>query len=349
MGHLQGWCVPNWALPKAQEVELCQEAPGCPAGAVPALTPTWIPSFPAPFPSPKRSHQRNGIPARPARGEGHTVPPRALVQDKDFHPFFLKKIKKISPNNRRMGRDWDGAKGHPKPSPTQGYGHGWALNIHSVRVSSGESGLGVSGLALPQVRMLQLKPQDWQGEGGDGSCAKPSLLGREKSQRIWGADPLHVHPGPAVIEWDPSSHIQHLHGPAQCHISHRRCPGKAAVLVPTPSSPSLPGARGSHSGQVPPSFCPCQGVFLPSLATGAGQGKRECQHRGGIAARLARANPPSIHIRPPSSFTSCLGPWEKEERDEQELGLCQGGQHGEKHMKTTGKNTMYIKKGPVMD
>lgn len=60
-------------------------------------------------------------------------PPRTLVQDKDFRPLYQKL--KISPNNRRMGGgDWDGAKGHPKPSPTQGHGHGRALNIHSVRV-----------------------------------------------------------------------------------------------------------------------------------------------------------------------------------------------------------------------
>lgn len=99
----------------------------------------------------------------------------------------------------------------------------------------------------------------------------------------------------------------------------------------------------------PPILLSLPGSFLPSLATSTGRGKRECQHHGRIVARLACANPPSIRIHPPSSFTSCLGPWEKEERDEQELGLCQGGQRGEKHMKTTGKNTMYIKKVPVMD
>lgn len=58
----------------------------------------------------------------------------------------------------------------------------------------------------------------------------------------------------------------------------------------------------------------------------------------------------SIRIRPPSSFTSRLGPWGKEEKDEWELRLCQGGQgEGEKHIKTTGKNTIYIKKVLVMD
>lgn len=119
---------------------------------------------------------------------------------------------------------------------------------------------------------------------------------------------------------------------------------RPAVMAPTPSSPSLPGAR-AH----PPILLSLPGSFLPSLAAGTGQGKRECQHHGGTAARLARANPPSIRIHPPSSFTSCLGPWGKEERDEQEPRLCQGGQHGEKHTKTTCKNTMYIKKVPVMD
>lgn len=39
-----------------------------------------------------------------------------------------------------MGRDWDGAKGHPKPSPMQGHGHRWALNIHSVRVGVASQG-----------------------------------------------------------------------------------------------------------------------------------------------------------------------------------------------------------------
>lgn len=33
----------------------------------------------------------------------------------------------------------------------------------------------------------------------------------------------------------------------------------------------------------------------------------------------------SIRIRPPSSFTSRLGPWEREEKDEREQRLRQGG------------------------
>lgn len=45
-------------------------------------------------------------------------------------------------------------------------------------------------------------------------------------------------------------------------------------------------------------------------------------------------SPEQLHILP--------GPWEKEERDEQELGLCQGGQRGEKHTKTTGKKPLCI-------
>lgn len=124
---------------------------------------------------------------------------------------------------------------------------------------------------------------------------------------------------------------------------------KAAVMVPTPSSPSLPGARGSQSGHIPPSFCPCQGVFCRLWPPARGRG------RGSVSITVGSWQGwrvptllPSGSV-PQSSFTSCLGPWEKEERDEQELGLCQGGQCGEKHTKTTGKNTMYIKKVPVMD
>lgn len=208
-------------------------------------------------------------------------------------------------------------------------------------------------MAPPEFRMLQLKPQERQGEGGDGCCSKPSLLGWEKSQRIWGTGPLHLHPAPAVSKWDPSSHIQqHLHRPAQ----HR------SVTPATAAVPAKACGYGSNTFQPFTSRCPgvplrahppillsLPGSFLPSLAAGTGQGKRECQHHGGTAARLARANPPSIRIHPLSSFTSCLGPWGKEERDEQEPRLCQGGQRGEKHTKTTCKNTMYIKKVPVMD
>lgn len=106
----------------------------------------------------------------------------------------------------------------------------------------------------------------------------------------------------------------------------------------------FPVPRGPTQGTSPHPFVLAREFFLPSLATGTGQGKRECQHHGGIAARLARANPPSIRIHPPSSFTSCLGPWEKEERDEQELRLCQGGRCGEKHTKTTGKILCILRK-----
>lgn len=176
-----------------------------------------------------------------------------------------------------------------------------------------KSGLGVSGLAPLEFRMLQLKPQERQGEGGNGCCSKPSLLGWEKSQRIWGAGPLHLHPAPAVSEWDlsPSGSISIVllsttvsprppllswqscsHGPNAFQPAlHFQCPGVPLRAHP-PILLSLPGS------------------FLPSLAASTGQGKRECQHHGGIAARLARASPPSIRIRPPSSFTSCLGPSE---------------------------------------
>lgn len=223
-----------------------------------------------------------------------------------------------------MGRDWDGAKGHPKPSPTQGYGHGWALNIHSVRVSSRESGLGVSGLALPQVRMLQLKPQDRQGEGGDGSCAKPSLLGREKSQRIWGADPLHVHPGPAVIEWDPypissismallsvtsataavpaklqswSQHLPALHclvpgGPTQGRSPHPFVPAREFFCRLWPRARgkgrgSVSIAAGSRQGWRVPTLLPSTSVPRAAShpAWGPGKRRREMSRSWGSARK----------------------------------------------------------------
>lgn len=48
---------------------------------------------------------------------------------------------------------------------------------------------------------------------------------------------------------------------------------RPAVMAPTPSSPSLPGARGSHSGHIPPSFCPCQGVFCRLWPPARGKGR----------------------------------------------------------------------------
>lgn len=99
-----------------------------------------------------------------------------------------------------------------------------------------------------------------------------------------------------------------LHGPAQHRSITPAC--RHAWLQPFASwCPGVP--LRAH----PPILLSLPGSFLQSLATGAGQGQRECQRHGGIAARPARANPPSVRIRPPSSFTSCLGPWEKERRE----------------------------------
>lgn len=201
-------------------------------------------------------------------------PPRTLVQDKDFRPLYQKL--KISPNNRRMGGGLGRCQGSPQTQPHAGTWAWEGFKYSQCEGLSCKSGLGVSGLAPLGFRMLQLKPQERQGEGGDGCCSKPSLLGWEKSQRIWGAGPLHLHPAPAVSKWDPSSHIQqHLHRPAQ----HRSVPpataaGKGLRLwfqhLPALHFP-VPG--GPTQGTFPPSFCPCQGVFCHLWPPAWGKGR----------------------------------------------------------------------------
>lgn len=49
----------------------------------------------------------------------------------------------------------------------------------------------------------------------------------------------------------------------------------------------------------------------------------------------------SIRIRPPSSFTSRLGPCGKEEKDEWEPRLCQGGRGGATHKNHRKKYYIY--------
>lgn len=69
-------------------------------------------------------------------------------------------------------------------------------------------------------------------------------------------------------------------------------PAKPAVMVP-----SLPSARGSHSGHIPPSFCPCQGIFF--AVSGHRHGARE---EGVSASRWDRGKAgtcqPSFHPDP---------------------------------------------------
>lgn len=142
-----------------------------------------------------------------------------------------------------------------------------------------KSALGVSGPALPEFRMLQLKPQERQGEGGDGSCAKPSLLGWEKSQRIWGADPLHLHPAPAVFERDPSSRVQRLHRPAQAPAT---AAGPAELQSWSQRLPALhfPPPGGPSQGTSPHPFVPAREFFAVS---GHRHGARE---RGSVSVTV---------------------------------------------------------------
>lgn len=161
---------------------------------------------------------------------------------------------------------------------------------------SHKSGLGVSGVAPLEFRMLQLKPQERQGEGGDGCCSKPSLLGWEKSQRIWGAGPLHLHPAPAVSKWDPSSHIQqHLHRPAQ----HR------SVTPATAAVPAKACGYGSNTFQPFTSWCPGTSPhpFVPAREFFAVSGRRHGAREEGVSASWwdrgkAGACQPSFHPDP---------------------------------------------------
>lgn len=127
-------------------------------------------------------------------------------------------------------------------------------------------------------------------------------------------------PNPAVLRWEKSGEFRELvpsifsqHRPRPSRIHHPTSNASIVLLStavshqpPPPSrlSPSvtvqhlpalmLPGARGSRSGRIPPSFCPCQGgFFLQSLAAGAGRGKREHQHHGRTVEGPAPADPPS--------------------------------------------------------
>lgn len=157
-----------------------------------------------------------------------------------------------------------------------------------------KSGLGVSGRAPLEFRMLQLKPQERQGEGCDGCCSKASLLGWEKSQRIWGADPIYLHPALAVSKWDllPSSHIQHLHGPAQ----HRSvAPAPAAVPQscahgPDSFQPFTSRCLGVPLRAHPPILLSLPGRFF--AVSGRGHGARE---EGVSASRWDRGKAGACH------------------------------------------------------
>lgn len=173
-----------------------------------------------------------------------------------------------------------------------------------------------------------------------GAAPNPAVLGWEKSQRRFRAlDPSIFSQPWAVCEQDPASHTQRLQRPAQRRAvtsgTIRRLP---ALCLP---------------GCIPPSFYLCQGGVV--AVSGRWRGARE---EWGVPAARQRPAPASllrtarsIRSRPPrSSFTSHLGPWEKEEKDEQELRFCQGGREGEENqMETAGRNTASIGKVPVMD
>lgn len=164
-----------------------------------------------------------------------------------------------------MGRDWDGAKGHPKPSPLQGR---VGFKYSQCEGLSCKSGLGVSGLALPEFRMLQLKPQERQGEGRQWVLLQTHSAGMGEEPEDLGSQTLPSSSSSGRVQVGSASitHIQH----STVLLSTAASRQPAGMHG---SSPSLPGAQGSHSGHIPPSFCPCQGVFCSLWPPARGKGR----------------------------------------------------------------------------
>lgn len=195
--------------------------------------------------------------------------------------------------------------------------------------------LGAGGPANdpPTLGMLWLKPGVMQGVwGAMGAAPNPPVLGWEKSRGGWGAGPC---PGGIHRPTSSVSIILLITAVSPQPLSQQ------SPLVTARCRPAL-GFPGVPLGAHPPIL-----RMVCFAVSGHRCGRGEDQHHGRTAGGPACADPPSHSEEhpdpsPPSSFTSRLGPWEKEGKDELEPGRVAGD--GEQRIKTTGKILYILRK-----